>query len=131
MEPINPKILIIEDNDDIRLLLRELLADRRWCVCAAEDGKAGVDAFKPGLFDAVVTDLDLPELNGYQVTKEIRSVDKDIPIILFTSHYEEPSTRTLFERIGGTDGFTKFRIDAMVKSLDRVFEKALNKRSAS
>ena len=87
----NRRILVVDDNRNQQVLISrflELLGSR---VEVADDGRAGVEAWETGGFDLVVMDCQMPGMNGFDATKEIRRKEKDnglsrIPIVALTAH---------------------------------------------
>jgi len=80
------RVLVVDDEHDIRDELREWLVDRGFEVICAADGAAGLGRFEPGLFDAIITDVKMPRMGGVQLIQEIRRVDRHIPVIVITGH---------------------------------------------
>lgn len=81
-------ILIVEDEENIRLLYKEELQDLGHEVIQASDGKEAIEKFDRHQPDLIILDIRLPELNGIETMNIIRGKSKDIPIILCTA-YEE------------------------------------------
>lgn len=81
------RVLIADDNDDIRLLTRALLgADGRTVVVAeAEDGTAAVEEFRRARPDVCVLDHQMPGLNGLDAAAEILTERPGLPVVLFSS----------------------------------------------
>lgn len=80
-------ILIVEDSITSRTLLKNILETSGFKVNVAVDGIDGFTKLKEGVYDAVVTDVEMPRMNGFDLTKKIRS-DKEtanIPVVLVTS----------------------------------------------
>lgn len=80
-----PKLLIVEDNDNLRALYREELSEEGYSVTVAENGVAALgmmDACQP---DLVVLDISMPEMDGVQAMHEILHKHRVIPIILNTA----------------------------------------------
>jgi len=82
------KILIIEDDLDIAELERDFLEIEGFDVTIANDGLAGAKLAKTGEFDLILLDLMLPNMNGYEICRAIRS-KVDIPIIMVTAKGED------------------------------------------
>ncbi len=99
------KILIIEDDPEIVQLLKLHLADYMYHAEVAENGKAGLELALKKDFDLVLLDLTLPEIDGVEVCKSIRS-SKNTPIIMLTARTEEID-RVLGLEMGADDYITK------------------------
>jgi two-component system, OmpR family, copper resistance phosphate regulon response regulator CusR len=78
------RILIIEDNYDIRNFLRESLQAETYAVDTAEDGERGSYLARTNQYDLIILDNTLPKKNGIQVCSEIRRIGKDVPIIMLS-----------------------------------------------
>ena len=78
-------ILIVEDNADVRSFIREQLEDYK--VLEAANGREGIAMSQGTIPDLIITDLMMPEMDGYQFSKKIRSDEKTshIPIIMLTA----------------------------------------------
>ncbi len=77
-------ILVIEDEDDLRNLLTDILKMEGHEVEAAANGREGIASFVNRHFDLVFTDLGMPEMSGWQVAKEIKKLDDRTPVALIT-----------------------------------------------
>ena len=79
------RILIIDDSETTRRILRAIVHSREWTVCgAAEDGRSGINLFQTLKPDIVVIDLALPDINGLKVATRMSLLDPTVPLILFT-----------------------------------------------
>lgn len=78
------RVLLVEDDPDNREAMASLLTLGGFDVTAADCGAAGVRAFTAGAFDVVLTDLGLPDMDGWQVAGEIKQASPAIPIALIT-----------------------------------------------
>ncbi len=79
------KILLVEDEKKIADTLSKGLMELSYHVQTAYDGKIGLKLFNSGNFDLVITDINMPGVNGYDLCKIIRSSDQQIPIIMLTA----------------------------------------------
>jgi PAS domain S-box-containing protein len=77
-------ILVIEDEEDVRELLRDILKDAGHKVEVANDGRKGIEIFKKKKFDLVFTDLGMPGMSGWEVTARIKSINDKVPVALIT-----------------------------------------------
>tara|TARA_B100000575_G_C23028694_1_gene592325 strand:- start:10 stop:687 length:678 start_codon:yes stop_codon:yes gene_type:complete len=87
MENNRSHILIVDDDDRIRNLLKEYLAENQYVVSTAEDAIQARERLKIIKFDIIILDVMMPGQNGYDLTKEIRK-DSKVPIILLTAKGE-------------------------------------------
>lgn len=80
-------ILVVEDSITSRVLLKNILESAGYKVTVASDGVDGFDKFDNNQFDLVITDVEMPRMNGFELTKKIRTETehKTIPIIVVTS----------------------------------------------
>jgi EAL domain-containing protein (putative c-di-GMP-specific phosphodiesterase class I) len=84
------KVLVVDDDPPMRRAIQRQLVAEGWTVTLAENGRAGIDAMREGRehFDCVVSDVHMPELDGFGLIAAIRRYDDDLPVLLMTS---EPS----------------------------------------
>ncbi|WGS64883.1 response regulator transcription factor [Marinitoga aeolica] len=100
------KILIIEDEDSIRDLIRMNLILENFDVIAAENGNKGIELFKKENPELVVLDLMLPDKDGFDVLKELQSINYKIPIIILTAKNNQ-NDKLLGLELGADDYITK------------------------
>ncbi len=77
-------ILVIDDEPDVRELVAEVLGGRGHVITVAADGRQGLARFETGRYDLVITDLGMPDLNGWEVARAIKSARSDVPVLLLT-----------------------------------------------
>jgi DNA-binding response OmpR family regulator len=82
------RVLVVDDDDDIRLLLDALLRGAGYAVQTTEDGRAALRAFHENPADVVVLDLSMPELDGFETLERLRDLS-DVPVILLTARNGE------------------------------------------
>jgi two-component system cell cycle response regulator DivK len=82
------RILVIEDNEDNRRIIRDLLTSLGYQLIEAADGMEGVAMAQSHRPDLILMDIQLPEMDGYEATRQIRAVPelKTVPIIAVTSY---------------------------------------------
>lgn len=100
------RILIIEDNTEIRKLLKVGLEAESFAVDTAEDGEKGSFIARTNDYDLVLLDYMLPKKNGDQVCREIRTAGKKMPILLLSVQNEVSDKVTLLQN-GADDYMTK------------------------
>ena len=103
------RVLVIDDDDDIRGLVAELLQRAGLEVEQAADGRAGLRAFHQSPADLIVLDVSMPELDGWQTLERIRDLS-DVPVIMLTARGAE------LERVRGLQAGAD---DYMVKPFGR------------
>jgi two-component system chemotaxis sensor kinase CheA len=84
---VKPKILLVEDSIPIRTQMKRILEGAGYDVTAAVDGEDGFNKLRVGSFHAVVSDVQMPNLDGLELTAKIRQFQeyKDLPVILVTT----------------------------------------------
>ncbi|HEY7192166.1 MAG TPA: response regulator [Gemmatimonadales bacterium] len=82
------KILLVEDNEMNRDMLSRRLQRKGYEVAMAVDGRQGVEMAKSGGYDLVLMDMSLPEIDGWEATRQLRAVPetRGLPIIGLTAH---------------------------------------------
>jgi CheY-like chemotaxis protein len=79
------RVLIVDDSETTRRLLRAIVGFRQWILCGeAENGLAGIKQYEDLKPDLVIIDLALPDMNGIEVAKHMSSLDRTVPLVLFT-----------------------------------------------
>lgn len=102
----NRHILVVEDDANIRRGVVDCLEGEGYGVTAARDGADGLKLFRQGKFDLVLLDLMMPEMNGYDLCREIRKRDTQIPVVMLTAKAEEVDKVAGLE-LGADDYITK------------------------
>ena len=102
----NMRILIVEDEEIVRLSLAENLSLEGYKVTAVGDGEEAVKVFNEGKPDLVVLDLVLPKLDGLEVLKQMKAIDALTPVIILTARSEEVDKIVGLE-VGADDYLTK------------------------
>src|ERR687887_536968 len=105
MNATQSRVLVIDDDDDIRGLVVELLQRAGLEVDQAADGRAGLRAFHQAPSDLVVLDVSMPELDGWQTLERIRDLS-DVPVLMLTARGAELE-RVRGLKAGADDYMTK------------------------
>jgi DNA-binding NtrC family response regulator len=104
--PDKRRILVIDDEVDIRESLELLLTTENYNVDLAENATSGLQKFESGLHDLILLDLMMPDKSGMEVLAEIRQRDQETPIFMLTAYgSEEVAVRAL--KSGANDYFAK------------------------
>ena len=99
------KILVADDEKDIRSVLRLYLEDAGYEVVEAADGLQALEALESQEIDLCLLDIMMPELDGYQVLKRVREAD-DVPIIVVSAKGQDPE-KILGLNLGADDYMVK------------------------
>ena len=116
-------ILLVEDDHSIRLIVAKGLEQSGFQVATEGDGRQGLIRFRQGSFDALLLDVMLPNLNGFEICRQVRS-DSIIPIIMLTARNETGDV-VLGLEAGADDYLTKpFEIEELVARLRAALRRA-------
>jgi two-component system, NtrC family, response regulator HydG len=116
------RILVVDDDAAARAALTGLLGSEGYQVDTAADGQAALERLVELPPDVIVTDLDMPGMNGMQLLTELRARGQDVPAIVVTSAAEIRSAVEAM-RAGATDYITKpVDFDALLLSIDRALQ---------
>lgn len=103
------KILVVEDNKNLRKLMTTYLKNNNYEVLEAEDGEMALDVIDTNHVDLIVTDIMMPKLDGYELTRELREANYTMPILAVTAKESIDDKKEGF--LSGVD-------DYMVKPVD-------------
>ena len=82
------RILVVEDEFSLADALREILKKEKYTVDIATDGQDGLDQALTGIYDAIVLDVMLPLMNGFQVLRNLRDEGIETPVLMLTAKSE-------------------------------------------
>ncbi len=85
----NLKILYVEDEDQIRELMQEVLGHEFKRFQTASDGIEGLQKFQEECFDMVITDIEMPRLGGLELAARIKKLSRTTPVVLLTAYSEK------------------------------------------
>ncbi|MCR4811624.1 MAG: response regulator transcription factor [Bacteroidales bacterium] len=100
------KLLVAEDDPNLGSILKAYLSQKGFTVSLVTDGQAAIDTFRNSDIDVCVFDVMMPVKDGFTVAKEVRRLDKRVPIIFLTAKSLEADKLKGFE-IGADDYITK------------------------
>jgi len=85
---VQTKILVVDDSDDTREMMAKLLELESFTVVTAEDGSAGLKLANDEQPDLIITDINMPNMNGIEMIKRLRQLPRfgDVPIMAITAY---------------------------------------------
>lgn len=97
------KILAVDDSEPMRQIISQTLFSGGHEVVLASDGEEGLKKFAQAEFDLVVTDINMPVLDGFGLVRQIREGNKNVPILALTTESEDEKRRS--GEAAGVDGW--------------------------
>lgn len=124
MKNIQKTILVVDDEEKLRLTIRDYLEYKQYRVLLAKDGEEALDIYysNNNRIDMIILDVMLPVMDGYGVLKEIREVS-DVPVVMLTAKNTESDELKGFRR-GADDYITKpFLLSVLDAHISAVFKR--------
>ncbi|MEJ2104263.1 MAG: sigma-54 dependent transcriptional regulator [Ignavibacteriaceae bacterium] len=100
------KILVVDDDESILVMLKKLLSDFNCELLEAETGQDGIQITENEHPDVIITDLAMPEITGLDILKRAKEIDENIPVIILTAHDQMTPTITAIQ-LGAFDYISK------------------------
>lgn len=119
MSNVNKKakrILLVDDDKNIRILVTELLSTMGYTILEAKDGEEAMKLVEIGPIDLVMTDLKMPGMDGIELTRAVRRIEPDLPIIVYSA-YRFIDTGPVALKAGANDYITKPFLQAKIKQV--------------
>jgi DNA-binding response OmpR family regulator len=120
-----PGIMIVEDDNDLREMLKISLLQRKYTVIEAGNGKEAIAKFKPALIDLVVTDIIMPDEDGLKVIMKLREIKPSIRIIAISGGGKAGPGNylNLARALGANEIFSKpFSVQTLLTKIDTILE---------
>ena len=112
-----PRILVVDDEPDAVELLQEFLTSKRYEVITASDGEEALRKVKSERPHLILLDVRMPKMNGLEVLRQVRQIDKEVGVIMVTAVNEEETGRQALE-LGAFDYIVKpLDLEYLEKSL--------------
>ena len=117
------KILLVEDDQNFGIVLREYLTLHDFEVTLAKNGMEGFEKFKKDNFDLCILDVMMPYKDGYTLAKEIREKNKDIPLIFLTAKTMKEDVMKGY-KVGADDYLNKpFDSDVLLMKIKAIIQR--------
>jgi CheY-like chemotaxis protein len=120
-----PGILIVEDNRELREMLKESLTRKNFIVQEADNGKDAIIHFKPSVTDLVLTDLIMPEEDGLKVIMKLRELKPSLKFIAISGGGKAgpASYLNLAKALGADAIYSKpFSVNEMIEKIEELLE---------
>ncbi len=115
------RVLVVDDEEPVLEVLRDCLELLGAQVVTATDGADGVEAYARERPDAIITDIRMPGMSGFEMTARIREVDREIPVFVVSAHVE-PSVVDTHRELGFSRVFSKpVKLRELKAALEAVF----------
>ncbi len=122
------KLLYVEDNDEARESTLSILEEFFKDIIVACNGEEGLELFKESEIDLIITDINMPKLNGLKMIQEIKKIDNEVPILVLSAH-NEPAFFMQSIKLG-VDGYLlkPTEIDQLISIFDKVTQNFILKK---
>lgn len=118
------RILLSEDDNNLGMLLESYIKAKGYEVDLARDGKQALEKFNNGNYHFCILDVMMPEMDGFTVAKEIRIIDKKIPILFLTAKSMKEDKLEAFA-LGADDYLTKpFSMEELVARIEAILKRS-------
>lgn len=123
---MNKRILLVEDEPTLSLLLKERLEKEGYSVSPSPDGEQGLSEALRGSADLVILDIRLPKRNGFDVCRELRRHGLNLPVLMLTAR-SDVKDRIKGLKIGADDYLGKpFDVHELLARIEALFRRASN-----
>ncbi len=125
------KVLVVEDDERIRSLFEDALASLGYQVTTASTGAEAIELIQGRLFDTVLCDIRMPEMDGLEILREIKRQDPSVEVVMVTGY---PAVNTAVEalKLGAYDYLAKpVRLEELQHLMARLTERRLLRREVS
>ncbi len=103
------RVLVVDDDKNIRFVMKEILEANGFVVFSASDGEAALEILSHEHIDLAIVDIMMPKLDGYRFTKEVREFNQDFPILMVSAKQLPEDRKRGF--VAGIDDFMSKPID--------------------
>jgi CheY-like chemotaxis protein len=118
VEPLDLRILVVDDSETTRRLLRVIASSQQWTVCGeAENGRTGVEQYEHLSPDLVIIDFALPDMNGMEAATRMSALDNSVPLFLFTV-LDVEGLQSAARQAGICQVVSKFQIWTLIRGIE-------------
>ncbi|MEN8006930.1 MAG: response regulator [Candidatus Krumholzibacteriota bacterium] len=127
-----PRILVVEDDPDLRRILKLQLTTRGFGITEAENGAEGFKAIRNEVPDCVILDLMMPVMDGFGFLKRVRSLmdTKDVPILILTASEDERNRVRGFQYQADAYMSKPYDLEKLTREVERLLADSLTNQPA-
>ncbi|MFT5915307.1 MAG: DNA-binding response OmpR family regulator [Flammeovirgaceae bacterium] len=123
---IPTKILVVEDDEFLGMMIQELLETRKFNTQLSKNGNQGYEDFVTFQPDLCIFDVNMPEKDGFTLAKEVRAIDKNVPIVFLTAKSMKADVLEGFA-IGADDYVKKpFSMEELIMRINAILRRTLD-----
>ncbi len=117
---LGARILVVDDNEDFRMLMREVLQEKGYAVHEAGDGTEALRVMEETEIDMAIVDLDMPRMNGLELTAKVKEEDPNFPILIVTAYASFYSPADILA--SGVDAFLQkpVQVERLLKVIEQL-----------
>lgn len=128
---VSGRILVVDDEERVRRLIAAVLTRHGYDVTTAANGRIALEALREHAFDLVITDLQMPEMNGLALLEQCKELYPDTDVIMLTAYGTIQSAVSAM-KYGALDYTTKpFHLDELERKVDNCFEQRRSRAAAA
>jgi DNA-binding response OmpR family regulator len=115
------RILVVEDNDDIRQIVTDLLKGLDYQVDVAQDGESGLACLQKNNYDLLITDLGLPGLSGWELARSSKRYQSNMPVLAISSWQGHKALQKIDEYGIATVIWKPFRFSQIKEAIEDIY----------
>ena len=104
------RILIVDDEPDVNMVLKKVLEQGGFNVDSYDDPLLALDTFNAGLYDLLLLDIKMPEIDGFHLCREMKKIDRKVKVCFLTA-----SREMYYERFRNEEEFNEIRKDLFLQ----------------
>jgi DNA-binding response OmpR family regulator len=121
------EILLVEDEANFAIVMRDYLQMNGYAVTLCEDGSIGLSKFQQGRYHLCIVDVMMPRMDGFTLVEEIRKADKEVPVLFLTARSMREDMLKGY-RVGADDYIIKpFDTELLLLKLEAILKRSGNK----
>lgn len=127
------KLLVVDDEEDARLLQSSILTNQGYEVTTAENGLDALNSIQRSRPDLIISDVLMPEMDGYELCRRLKTSDelRDIPLIFYSAHYLDEKDKQMAMDLGVSQFIQKpMETDKLLGIINSIIAKAPSDRPA-